>query len=148
MAVLKPEIRHIRTSGDRYTALAAREDRRDFVIAYGYLPPAGGGRPSRSEPWTIDFAFTGDPGTVIERRPGTAEALPVPPAHGRWMGGEGFDWVRSSHWNEVAELVPSPELVASLANHFRRPADDPYPESPLVADPFLFAMAARIRAHL
>ena len=147
MAVSRAEIRHIRTSGERYAALNAREDRGDFVIAYGYLPPAGG-RPSRSEPWTIDFAFTGDSGTVIERRPGRAEASPVPPAHGRWMGGEGFDWVRSSHWNEVAELIPSPELVAALATHFERPADDPYPESPLVADPFLFGTAVRIRAHL
>ena len=143
----KAKICHIRTSAVRYAALTAREDRGDFVIAYGYLPPASG-RPSRSEAWTIDFAFTGDPGTVVERRPGRAEALPVPPAHGRWMGGVGFDWVRSSHWNEVAELIPSPGLVASLAAHLGRPADDPYPESPLVADPFLFAMAVRIRAHL
>jgi AraC-like DNA-binding protein len=147
--VSRNEIRHIRTFGQRHLALAAREDRGGFVIAYGSLPPAGGGCPgSWSEPWTIDFAFTGDPGTVIERRPGRAEAWPVSPAHGRWMGGEGFDWVRSTHWNEVVELIPSPDFVASLATHFGRPADDPYPETPLVADPFLFAMAVRIRAHL
>ncbi|XWN33564.1 MAG: AraC family transcriptional regulator [Devosia sp.] len=125
-----------------------REDCGAFAFTYAWLPDFSRWEGATESPsFAIDFAFTASGKAAIARPSGRIEDRFVPARTGGTVGPEGFTWLAAEGPSEVIEVRPSVALRADVAEGYDRNASTAYGESHANTDPFLFAMANRLRAH-
>ena len=98
-------------------------------LHHAVLPPFDvTDEPSVSAPLTIEFTFQDSVDGLVQRRSGRVESREVPALAGGAVPAEGLAWVRSGAPAEIVEIMPSADLLASVADHYRRDPSAPYPE--------------------
>ena len=118
-----------------------------FAFTYGRFPPHDArDTVTVSAPHAIDFSFTGHP-TAVVGRDGRTDTRTVPPLSGGATGPGGLAWLRVPEASELVEVRPAEDLRRSVAEDYGRPDLIGLEEAHARTDPFLFALAARLRAH-